>query len=197
MDLTTLGFAMGSAWLSGINLYATVGTLGLLQRYHIVQLPGDLGYLGHPWVIIAALSLYVVEFVADKVPAVDSVWDVIHTFIRIPAGAILAASAFAHFDPAVRTLALLMGGTVALSSHGTKAATRLAANTSPEPFSNIVLSLFEDAIAIGGTLLMTLHPVVILAMVAAALLISIMIFRVIRRAFVRLFGKRRVAGAPA
>jgi short subunit fatty acids transporter len=90
-----------------------------------------------------------------------------------------------------------MGGTVALSSHGTKAATRLAANTSPEPFSNIVLSLFEDAIAIGGTLLMTLHPVVILAMVAAALLISIMIFRVIRRAFVRLFGKRRVAGAPA
>jgi uncharacterized membrane protein len=197
MDLTTLGFAMGSAWLSGINLYATVGTLGLLQRYHIVQLPGDLGYLGHPWVIIAALSLYVVEFVADKVPAVDSVWDVIHTFIRIPAGAILAASAFAHFDPAVRTLAFLMGGTVALSSHGTKAATRLAANTSPEPFSNIVLSLFEDAIAIGGTLLMTLHPVVILAMVAAALLISIMIFRVIRRAFVRLFGKRRVAGAPA
>ena len=104
MDLTTLGFAMGSAWLSGINLYATVGTLGLLQRYHIVQLPGDLGYLGHPWVIIAALSLYVVEFVADKVPAVDSVWDVIHTFIRIPAGAILAASAFAHFDPAVRDL---------------------------------------------------------------------------------------------
>jgi uncharacterized membrane protein len=197
MDLTTLGFAMGSAWLSGINLYATVGTLGLLERYHVVQLPGDLGYLSHPWVIITALVLYVVEFVADKVPAVDSVWDVIHTFIRIPAGAILAASAFAHFDPAVRTLALLMGGTLALSSHGTKTATRLAANTSPEPFSNIILSLFEDAIAIGGTLLMTLHPAVILAIVAAALLVSIMNFRVIRRAFVRLFGKRRVAGAPA
>jgi uncharacterized membrane protein len=197
MDLTTLGFAMGSAWLSGINLYATVGTLGLLQRYHIVQLPGDLGYLGHPWVIATALSLYVIEFIADKVPAVDSVWDVIHTFIRIPAGAILAASAFAHFDPAVRTLALLMGGTLALSSHGTKAATRLAANTSPEPFSNIVLSLFEDAVAIGGTLLMTLHPAVILGIVAVAVLISIMIFRAIRRALGRLFGKRRVGGAPA
>lgn len=197
MDLTTLGFAMGSAWLSGINLYATVATLGLLQRYHVVQLPGDLGYLSHPWVIIAALSLYVIEFIADKVPAVDSVWDVIHTFIRIPAGAILAASAFAHFDPAVRTLALLLGGTLALSSHGTKAATRLAANTSPEPFSNIALSLLEDAVAIGGSVLMTLHPAVILAVVAVPLLISIMIFRVIRRALGRLFGKRRMAGAPA
>lgn len=197
MDLTTLGFAMGSAWLSGINLYATVATLGLLQRFHFVQLPGDLGYLSHPWVIGAALALYAIEFVADKVPAVDSVWDVVHTFIRIPAGAILAASAFAHFDPSVRVLALLMGGTLALSSHGTKTATRLTANASPEPFSNIFLSLLEDAIAIGGSVLMTLHPAVILVVVVVALIVSIVIFRVIRRALGRLFGKKPLEGAAA
>jgi hypothetical protein len=197
VDLTTLGFAMGSAWLSGINLYATVATLGLLQRFQFVKLPGDLGYLSHPWVIGAALSLYVIEFVADKVPAVDSVWDVVHTFIRIPAGAILAASAFAHFDPSVRILALLMGGTLALSSHGTKTATRLTANASPEPFSNILLSLFEDAIAIGGSLLMALHPAVILVVVVVALIVSIVIFRVIRRALGRLFGRKPMQGAAA
>src|SRR5438045_6952847 len=96
--LTTLGFAAGSAWLSGINLYATVVTLGLLQRFHLVRLPGDLDLVQQWWVIILAGSLYIVEFVADKVPAVDSIWDAIHTFIRVPAGAVLAASAFAHFD---------------------------------------------------------------------------------------------------
>src|SRR5712691_11900462 len=107
---TTLGFAMGSAWLSGINLYATVVTLGLLQRYHLVSLPGDLDSLQQAWVLIVAGTLFLVEFVADKIPAVDTVWDAIHTFIRIPAGAVLAASAFAHFDPSLRLIALLAGG---------------------------------------------------------------------------------------
>src|SRR6185295_7710618 len=162
---TTLGFAMGSAWLSGINLYATVVALGLLQRYHLVRLPGDLDFMQQWWVISLAGALYLIEFVADKIPAVDSVWDAIHTFIRVPAGAVLAATAFAHFDPSVRLVALLAGGGVALSSHGAKAATRLAANTSPEPFSNIALSLFEDAVAIGASLLMAFHPLVILAVV--------------------------------
>ncbi|MBV8894969.1 MAG: DUF4126 domain-containing protein, partial [Acidobacteriaceae bacterium] len=154
MDLTTLGFAMGSAWLSGINLYATILTLGVLQRFGFAELPGDLGYLGHNWIIAVAAALYVVQFIADKIPAVDSVWDVVHTFIRVPAGAVLAATAFAHFDPKIRLLALLLGGGIALSSHGAKTATRLAANTSPEPFSNIVLSLAGDALTVGGTLLM-------------------------------------------
>src|SRR5580704_11763183 len=138
---------MGSAWLSGINLYAAILTMGLLQRFKLAQLPGDLSGLSEWWVIALAGVLYLVEFVADKVPAVDSAWDAIHTFIRIPAGAILAASAFAHFDPSVRLAALLVGGGVALSSHGMKAATRLAVNTSPQPFSNIVLSLTEDFVA--------------------------------------------------
>lgn len=187
MDLTTLGFAMGSAWLSGINLYATVLTLGLLQRFQFAHLPGDLAYLGHTWVLVLAGVLYAVQFIADKIPAVDSVWDMVHTFIRVPAGAILAATAFAHFDPSVRLLALLVGGGVALSSHSAKTATRLAANTSPEPFSNVALSLAGDAATLGGTVLMVHHPVVILAVVAIAVVISILMIRWMYRAVKKLF----------
>jgi uncharacterized membrane protein len=190
--LTTLGFAMGSAWLSGINLYATVVTLGLLQRFQLVRLPGDLDFIQQWWVIILAGTLYLIEFAADKLPAVDSVWDAIHTFIRVPAGAVLAASAFAHFDPSVRLIALLVGGGVALSSHGAKAATRLAANTSPEPFSNIALSLFEDAIAVGASLLMAFHPLVILVVVAIFLVLAVWLARRIARAVMRLFAPRAV-----
>ncbi|HEV2666167.1 MAG TPA: DUF4126 domain-containing protein, partial [Blastocatellia bacterium] len=151
--LTTLGTAAGSAWLSGVNLYATVLTLGVLQRFHLVKLPGGLDMLGEWWVIGLAAALYVIEFVADKIPAIDTVWDAIHTFIRVPAGAILAASAFAEFDPAVKMAAMILGGGLALGSHGTKAATRLAANTSPEPVSNVALSLTEDVFAFGSAIL--------------------------------------------
>jgi hypothetical protein len=124
--MDTLAFAMGSAWLSGINLYATVLTLGLLQRFHVAHLPGDLARLSDSWVIALAGALYLIEFLADKVPGIDSIWDAVHTFIRIPAGAVLAASAFAGFDPKVRLLAVLIGGGTALSSHGAKATARLA-----------------------------------------------------------------------
>jgi hypothetical protein len=176
---------MGSAWLSGINLYATVLTLGLLQRFHLVQLPGDLDFVGRRWVLGAAGVLYVVEFLADKIPIVDSVWDAIHTFIRVPAGAVLAASAFAHFDPAVRAVALLAGGTLALGSHGTKASIRMAANTSPEPFSNFLLSTVEDMFTIGLAALAAFHPVVILAIVLVFILLLVWlapkIIRTIRR----------------
>src|SRR5262249_52691118 len=160
--LTTLGTAAGSAWLSGINLYATVLTLGMLQRFHLVKLHGGLDMLGEWWVIGLAAALYAVEFVADKIPAVDSAWDAIHTFIRVPAGAILAASAFADFDPAVKMAAMILGGGLALGSHGAKAATRLAANTSPEPVSNVALSLAEDVVAFGSTILTAFFPVLML-----------------------------------
>ncbi len=178
---------MGAAWLSGVNLYATVVTLGLLQRFNLVSLPGELGIVANTWVIGVAGGLYVVEFFADKIPAVDSVWDAIHTFIRVPAGAILAASAFADFDPTVRILALLAGGGVALSSHGTKAATRLAANTSPEPVSNIALSLVEDVVTVGSTVLMVFHPIVILVVVVVFVILAIWLIPKIIRALKRLF----------
>lgn len=176
---------MGSAWLSGFNLYATVLTLGLLQRFHLVELPGDLHVLSRSWVIGTAGLLYLVEFLADKIPLVDSIWDAVHTFIRVPAGAVLAASAFAHFSPAIRVVAVLAGGTLALSSHGAKASVRAAANTSPEPFSNIFLSLIEDIFTIGLAALAAFHPVVVLAIVVLFVVLLIWlgpkVYRTIRR----------------
>jgi len=182
---------MGSAWLSGINLYAAVLTMGLLQHFNLAHLPGDLNGLGEWWVIILAGALYLVEFIADKIPAVDSAWDAIHTFIRIPAGAILAASAFAHFDSKVRLAALLIGGGVALSSHGMKAATRVAVNASPEPFSNIALSLAEDVVTFGSAVTMAFHPLVILTVVGIAVLFAIWLIPKILRALRRLFQRKR------
>lgn len=169
--LATAGLGLGSGWLSGFNLYATVLTLGLLQRFHLVQLPGDLDFVSRGWVIGVAAVLYLVEFLADKIPVVDSIWDTIHTFIRVPAAAVLAASAFAHFDPAVRAVALLAGGTLALGSHGTKASLRMTANASPEPFSNIFLSTVEDIFTIGLAALAAFHPIVILVIILVFILL--------------------------
>jgi hypothetical protein len=185
--LATLGLGMGSAWLSGFNLYATVATLGLLARFHLVTLPGDLDFLSQAWVIAAAGVLYLIEFLADKIPVVDSVWDAVHTFIRVPAGAVLAASAFAHFSPAVRVAALLAGGTLALGSHATKAGVRITANASPEPFSNFFLSAIEDVFTIGLAALAAFHPVVILCIVILFVILLLWlgpkVWRKMRRAF--------------
>ncbi|MFN7931480.1 MAG: DUF4126 domain-containing protein [Blastocatellia bacterium] len=192
MDWTTLSVAMGSAWLSGINLYATVATLGLLQKFGWVKLPGELGVLSNTWVLGVAGVMYAVEFFADKIPAVDSAWDAVHTFIRVPAGAILAATAFADFDPTVKTIAMIVGGGVALGSHGLKATTRLAANTSPEPFSNIALSVGEDIFTFGSTLLMTLvSPVAMLVIVVLFLILLIWLVPKIYRTLRRLMHKLR------
>src|SRR5215471_6509010 len=111
--ISTLAIGMGASWVSGINLYATVATLGLLSRFAHLRLPGELDVLTNWWVIAIALFLFVIEFVADKIPVVDSVWDVIHTFIRIPAGAVLAATAFGDFDKSVQVIAFLVGGGLA------------------------------------------------------------------------------------
>jgi hypothetical protein len=176
---------MGSAWLSGFNLYATVVTLGLLAHFHLVTLPGDLDLVSQWWVIAIAGVLYLVEFLADKIPIVDSVWDAIHTFIRVPAGAILAASAFAHFSPAVRVAALLAGGSLALGSHATKASVRMTANASPEPVSNFLLSTMEDIFTIALTAIAAFHPIVILVVVIVFVILLIWLgpklFRAVRR----------------
>jgi membrane protein insertase Oxa1/YidC/SpoIIIJ len=181
--ISTLAIAMGSAWVSGINLYAGVATLGLLSRFTHIQLPGELQVLTSWWVIGIAIALYVVEFVADKVPWVDSTWDVIHTFIRVPAGAVLAASAFGDFDRSVQVIALLLGGGLALSSHGTKATTRAMLNMSPEPVSNSIASIVEDVLAIGSTIVSVFFPILLFIIVGVGVGVSIYLFNRILRFF--------------
>jgi len=195
--ISTLAVGLGASWVSGINLYAAVATLGLLGRFAHLKLPGELDVVTNWWVIGVALFLFVVEFIADKVPLVDSVWDVIHTFIRIPAGAVLAATAFGDFDRSVQVIALLVGGSLALSSHGTKAATRALLNTSPEPFSNIVVSLAEDVLAVGSILLAVFLPVMVFFVIGAGVALSIWILPRVLRFFRQVYRKMRGLFRPA
>src|ERR1700752_5179655 len=179
--ISTLAVSLGASWVSGINLYAAVATMGLLGRFAHLKLPGELDVLTSWWGIGIAFFMFVGEFVADKVPVVDSVWDVIHTFIRIPAGAVLAATAFGEFDRSIQVIALLVGGGLAFSSHGTKASLRALVNTSPEPVSNVVVSLAEDALVIVSILLALFLPVLVFFVIGAGVAISIWILpRVIR-----------------
>ncbi len=175
--ISTLAIAMGAGWVSGINLYAAVATLGLLGRFANLRLPGELDILTSWWIIGLAVALYLVEFIADKVPYIDSIWDAIHTFIRVPAGAVLAATAFGDFDRGVQVAALLLGGGLALSAHGTKAGARAAINLSPEPASNIVASLIEDVIAVGSILLSVFAPFILFAVIAAFVVLSFLMAR--------------------
>ena len=195
--ISTLAVSMGASWVSGINLYAAVATLGLLGRFANLKLPGELDVVTSWWVIAIALLLFVIEFVADKVPVVDSIWDVIHTFIRIPAGAVLAATAFGEFDRSVPVIALLLGGGLALSSHGTKAAARALINTSPEPVSNVVVSLFEDVLAIVTIVLALFLPVVVFLVIAAGLVLSIWLLPRVIRFFRNVYRKVRGLFSPA
>jgi hypothetical protein len=186
-----LGVALGAGFSSGLNLYATVATLGLLERFGVIHLPPSLQGLSHPVILILAGVLYVVEFFADKIPYVDTVWDAIHTFIRPPAAALLAYSAASSAPAEWRWGVALLAGGVALTSHGTKASARAAVNTLPEPFSNWALSFGEDVLAVWLTWMATVHPVAttIIAVVLVALSIYLVfhLFRFARRALQRLF----------
>lgn len=157
--LETLGFALGTSFASGLNLYATVAAAGLFDRFGIIQLPDSLQVLANPFIIGIAVVLFVIEFVADKIPYVDSMWDAIHTFIRPPAAAIISYSAFGHVPEEWKIGAALLAGGVALTSHGAKATTRAAANTSPEPISNWTLSFVEDAGAVFLSWMAAAHPI--------------------------------------
>lgn len=190
--ISTLAIGLGASWVSGIRLYAAVATLGLLGRFANLNLPGELDVVTNWWVIGVALFMFVVEFIADKIPVVDSVWDVIHTFIRIPAGAVIAATAFGDFDRSVQVVALLVGGGLALSSHGTKAATRALINTSPEPVSNVVVSLAEDVLVIVAIVLALFLPVLVFFVIGAGLAVSLWILPRVIRFFRGVF--RRVRG---
>lgn len=171
---TTLALTMGLAWASGINLYATLFTLGYLANTGNIDLPADLQIVANPMVMGAAGLMYCVEFFADKIPGVDTGWDTIHTFVRIPAGAMLAASAVGDLNPAVEIAAAILGGGLAAGTHATKAGSRVLINTSPEPFSNWTASVGEDIVVIGGVWACLNHPIAFL--IALALSICLMIW---------------------
>lgn len=185
---STLSLALGTAWTSGINLYATVTVLGLLQKFNLTKLPGGLDVLDNWWIIGIAGFLYAVEFFADKIPYVDSIWDVVHTFIRVPAGAIVAYAATNQTDASVQTIAALLGGGLAFSSHGTKAALRIGANLSPEPVSNWVLSIVEDIIAFVGAILAVFAPVLIAIVLIVFAVFFVWFFPKVVRGIRKLFG---------
>jgi Domain of unknown function (DUF4126) len=189
--IETLGLALGAGFSSGLNLYATIATLGLLERFGVIHLPPSLHGLSHPAVLAIAVVLYVLEFFADKIPYIDTAWDVIHTFIRPPAAAFLAYSAAGAAPAEWRWGAALLAGGVALTSHGTKASARAAVNTTPEPFSNWALSFGEDVLAVWLTWMATAHPlattVIVVALVALSAFLLFHLFRFARRALQRLF----------
>ncbi len=186
----TLGLALGAGFSSGLNLYATVATLGLLQRFGVLHLPPGLQVLSHPWVLAIAIALYFLEFFADKIPYFDTFWDALHTFIRPPAAALLSFAAAGGAPPEWRWAAALLAGGVALTSHGTKASARAAVNTTPEPFSNWFLSFGEDVLAVWLTWMATTHPlattIIVVALVALCAFLLYHLFRFARRAFQRL-----------
>jgi hypothetical protein len=166
-----IALSMGVGWASGINLYASILVLGLLQNLGYVQLPAELLVVSDPLVLWAAGAMYLIEFFADKVPGVDTGWDAVHTFIRIPAGAVLAAAAMGDVSAPAALAAGLVGGTLAAGTHAAKAGSRALLNTSPEPFSNWIASLAEDVLAIAGLWTALAHPWLFLALLAVFLLL--------------------------
>lgn len=199
----TLALTMGLGWASGINLYATLLTLGVLAHSGNIQLPPDLQVVANPLVIAAAGFMYCVEFFADKIPGVDSVWDGIHTFIRIPAGAILAAGTVGNLSPELGLAAAIVGGALATSTHATKAGSRVLINASPEPFSNWGASIGEDITVITGVWASVQHPAFFL--VGLVIFIAFMIWLLpkiwtgIKKVFQfisRLFGANQSTNPP-
>ncbi len=171
--LATLGLMLGTSWATGINLYAVVFVLGITNRLGWIDLPQSLDPVSSLVVLVTAGLLYAVEFVADKIPAVDSVWDTIHTFIRPLGGAALAYMAVGDTSPTFQIMAALLGGAVALNSHLTKATSRLALNASPEPVSNWTASLLGDGLVLGLIWLAVAHPVIAIVVVLAFIVLSI------------------------
>jgi hypothetical protein len=188
--IETLSLVLGTGFSSGLNLYATVATLGILERFGVIHLPEKLQVLSHPLVLGVALALYGVEFLADKFPYIDSVWQAVHTFIRPPAAALLAFSVTAATSEPWRWAAALLAGGIALTSHGTKASARAAANLSPEPLSNWALSFGEDLLAVWLTWFATAHPRLAVVLVIVLSVISLFLlyhlFRFLRRTLQKL-----------
>jgi len=179
--LIALGRTLGFSLTAGVNLYATVAILGLAARFDWVSLPPQYDVFATDWVIGGALVLYVVEFIADKIPWVDSMWDSVHTLVRPVGGALVAVATLGEASPSVEVLVGLLGGTIAAGSHLTKASTRVAANTSPEPFTNWGLSVIEDVFVVGLGLLALKYPLIALGITVALLVTIVLMLRWIFR----------------
>ena len=196
-----IALSMGAAWASGINLYATLFMLGYMGSTGHISLPAELEIVTNPMVMTAAGVMYCIEFFADKIPGVDSAWDSIHTFIRIPAGAMLAASAVGDVTPALELTAALLGGALAAGTHTTKAGTRLLINTSPEPVSNWTASIAEDLIVVGGLWAALNHPVLFIIGLIVFILFMIWVlpklWRIIKFLFRRIGSWLGFCEAPA
>jgi hypothetical protein len=196
--IASLATAAGLGWASGVRLYAVVFFLGLLQQFGIYSLPAELQTLGNPWVMGASGFMFAVEFLADKIPGLDSVWDAAHTFIRIPAGALLAAAAVAGGDPGMSVAAGLLGGAVAAGSHITKASARALINTSPEPISNWTASFSEDALSIGAVWMALVFPLLMLVFLVFFFVLAIWLLPRIWRGLKSVFSSiRQLLGHPA
>ena len=185
--IQTIALTMGVAWASGINLYGTLVALGVMMNMGYVDLPPNLQVVGDPLVIAAAGFMYVVEFFADKIPGVDTGWDTLHTLVRIPAGALLAAGAIGEVGVGAEIAAALVGGTIAAGTHFTKAGTRVLINTSPEPFSNWTASITEDIAVFVGLWAAIQHPVIFVILLVIFILLMVWLlpklFRAIKKVF--------------
>ena len=188
---------ISSCFAAGLNVYATVAALGLLGRLHVVELPSSLDVVTQWPVIAISLALYLVEFVADKIPAVDLLWNALQTFVRVPVAAMFAYAAAAQLSPTEQLLTASLGGIVALVAHGGKTAARMAVTPSPEPFSNIALSLGEDAIAVFIVWLAGRHPYWAAGIAVAVLVMIVVVARAVVRALRAVFrgAKRQVSAA--
>lgn len=191
--LTAIAVALAAGWASGLNAYAAVLVLGLAQRLGLVALPHDMQMLESPWVLGTAAILFALNFFADKIPYVDSINDVLQTFVRIPAGVLLAYGAASGLSPEVSIIAGLLGGTLAAGTHIAKTGSRVLINTSPEPFSNVFASLGEDVTVFGGLALAIAHPITFLCLLALfAILLVWLLPKLVRLALVPF---RRLAGS--
>lgn len=189
--IQTISLTMGVAWASGVNLYAAIAMLGIAGAGGYVELPETLSIVEDPLVIVAAGFMYCVEFFADKTPGVDTAWDGLHTFVRIPAGALLAAGAVGDVNPALAVTAGILGGGISAATHATKAGTRVLINTSPEPFSNWIASITEDVAVFAGLWAALNHPVIFIALLIAFLLLLCWLLPKVWRGVVAVF--RRIA----
>ena len=193
-SLSQLALAGGLAWASGIRLYVTILVVGLLARQGWLVLPESLALVQHTWVLSAAAVMALGEFLADKIPAFDSLWDALHTFIRIPAGALLAWGAMGDSTPAAQLAAAIVGGLVTSGTHFAKSGSRAAINTSPEPFSNWSASLGEDGLVLGGLWLAIAHPALFLALLVLFLLLLAWLLPKLARFIARVLRRLRGRG---